>query len=292
MISRPMVYVLLLPILLGGCASGDRAVGPSAMGSREAPIIIDHACTDLDQIPEEWILKARETMGVAYGLNDLGVRLLQGLEHLELLDPLYEIDRAGRGDALAIFTKDLRGDLGTPDRYRWVDRTRFLLEEGWGDVNVVMWCWGDQLTRYTPEEVDLYLEQMEALEAAFPGVAMVYTTAPLDGKGSAGNTHLRNEQIRAYCRSQHKILFDVADIERFDPDGNDYLDREGDFGGYYQESGSTRNWAGEWCDANPKDCSPYDCRRSKPLICDMNARAFWWMMARLAGWEPLEAPGR
>jgi hypothetical protein len=254
-------------------------------------MVIDHACTDIDQIPEEWILKARKTLGVAYGVNDLGVRLLQGLEQLELKDALYDIDRTGRGDALAVFTKDLRGDLGTPDRYRWVDRTRFLLEKGWGDVNVVMWCWGDQLTRYTPEEVALYLEQMKALEAEFSGVAMVYATAPLDGEGSSGNTHLCNEQIRAYCRSQNKILFDVADIERFDPDGNDYLDREGDFGGYYREGGSIRNWAGQWCDANPGSCTPYPCRRSKPLICDRNAQAFWWMMARLAGWNPPGASG-
>lgn len=39
-----------------------------------------------------------------------------------------------------------------------------------------------------------------------------------------GNTFLRNEQIRQYCMQNNKILFDFADIESWDPDGNDHRD--------------------------------------------------------------------
>ena len=73
-------------------------------------------------------------------------------------------------------------------------------------------------------------------------------TGHLDGSGSSGNLHQRNEQIRNYCRTHNKILFDFADIERYDPDGTDFLDLSADDDDCDYDSG---NWADEWCAANP-----------------------------------------
>jgi hypothetical protein len=151
---------------------------------------------------------------------------------------------------------------------------------------VVVWSWGDQLTRYSEKEVGFYLHQMAALEERFPGVAFVYMTAPLDGSGTEGNVHRRNQQIRLFCRDHNKILYDFADIERFDPDGVDYLAKGGDFGCYYRDNGSVKNWAEEWCRRHAGSCMTYDCPSSKPLNCDLKARAFWWLLARTAGWNP------
>ena len=43
-----------------------------------------------------------------------------------------------------------------------------------------------------------------------------------------------------------------------------------------------------WCDAHPDQCANLeqipDCAHSHPLQCKLKAQAFWWMMARLAGW--------
>ena len=70
----------------------------------------------------------------------------------------------------------------------------------------------------------LYLSLMDGLEQEFPGVTFVYMTGHLTGTGVGGNLNQRNEQIRAYCRANNKVLFDFADIESYDPDGDYFLD--------------------------------------------------------------------
>jgi hypothetical protein len=81
------------------------------------------------------------------------------------------------------------------------------------------------------------------------------------------------------------VLFDFADIESYDPDGIYYRDLDADDACNY----SGGNWADEWCAANPGSelCAVCSCAHSRPLNCNLKARAFWWMMARLAGWDGL-----
>ena len=123
---------------------------------------------------------------------------------------------------------------------------------------------------------------MNQLEIDYPDVLFVYMTGHLDGTGETGNLHIRNEQIRNYCISNDKVLFDFADIESHDPDGEYFLDRGADDACNY----AAGNWAIEWCSANPGSdlCATCSCAHSHPLNCNLKARAFWWMMARLAGW--------
>ena len=50
---------------------------------------------------------------------------------------------------------------------------------------------------------------MNKLENEYPNVHFVYMTGHLDGSGLNGNLHIRNEQIRNYCKNNNKILFDL-----------------------------------------------------------------------------------
>jgi len=102
-------------------------------------------------------------------------------------------------------------------------------------------------------------------------------TGHLDGTGVNGNLNRRNDQIRDYCRQNGKVLYDFADIESYDPDGNYFLDRGANDNCDYNAG----NWATQWMAYYPgrslaetvKKCD--SCAHSQRLNCVLKGRAFW-----------------
>ncbi len=125
-------------------------------------------------------------------------------------------------------------------------------------------------------DFDYYRQKMEALERAYPDKKFIWATSVLweesaVGKNltSAENVHLFNQQLRAYATANNKILYDLADIESHDTNGNpcqsnsfealcsEYTDGQGGGGGGHPDiDGSIRL-----------------------------AKGFWWLMARISGWN-------
>ncbi len=249
-------------------------------------IIIDHACTDISKIPKKWIDKAKAKFGITYGHTSHGSQIISGMINLKYKSKLYDFSDHLNTHELTLFDREPSGDLGNPDRKQWAKKTYILLKEGYGDVNIVIWSWCGQVSSANKEDIRTYLHLMNDLEKKFPGVAFVYMTGHLDGTGEDGNLNIRNNQIREYCKNNNKILFDFADIESFDPDGNYYLDKNATDNCDYRENGIKKNWADEWCNKNPGECIEYRCSHSQSLNCDLKGGAFWWMVARIAGWIP------
>lgn len=252
-------------------------------GAQEA-IIIDHSCCDISQVPDSWVLQAKDQFKISYGHTSHGSQIVTGMQRtVARYGDLYSYN-SGEG-SLDIRDRYPSGDLGNPNRTEWANKTRMMLNEPDCDRNMVMWSWCGQVDG-SSDDIGNYLTLMDELENDFPDIIFVYMTGHLNGTGEDGNVHQRNNQIRDFCRENGKILFDFADIESYDPDGNYFRDKNANDGCYYyDENQNRRNWAEEWCDANPGECDDCGCAHSHCLNCQQKGKAFWWMMARIAGWD-------
>src|SRR5262245_13415491 len=151
-----------------------------------------------------------------------------------MADDTFAFDAAGGGGKLAL--AEINADLGGDGDVKWAATTRERLTGADKDKNVVVWswCWGCISER---PKIQVVLDEMAKLETEFPSVTFVHMTGHLVGKGTTPQprdgsgapwVHAHNEQIRAWCRERKKMLYDFADIESYDPDGNEFASRMGD----------------------------------------------------------------
>jgi hypothetical protein len=102
---------------------------------------------------------------------------------------------------------------------------------------------------------------MAQLESEYPGVTFVYMTG--NAQGSEQNRYDRNNQIREFCRQNNKILFDFADLDCW-YNGEQYT-----------------------VDGIPTEHPHFNGDEAAHTTfesCENKARAFWWLLARIAGW--------
>jgi hypothetical protein len=289
-----IVFIISVGLLLGmfaSCSSND-TTGPDGGGDSDPAgnMTVDHTCCDIDAIPESAIEDAKANLIIAYGHTSHGSQLVTGMTGLVTFKgSLYEFNGDGSGGALQLRDSPFSGayDLGNPDRTAWADATRDYLDAH-PEINVIIWSWCGQVSDATEENINTYLDLMNTLESQYPDVQFVYMTGHLDGTGLMGNLHIRNEQIRDYCRTHGKILYDFADIETYDPDGTHFGDKIPNDACDYDTDGDLSrdgNWAIEWQDANPGEW--YNCvsAHSQPLNANLKAYAAWYLWARLGGWS-------
>ena len=266
-----------------------------AMIAAQEPVIIDHSCSDLSQIPIEWIENAKDYLHIGYGHTSHGSQLTSGMDAIESFyaDGIYEWSHEGGPGELLLFegagygSGYLELDCGYEG---WADETREYLADH-PECNVIIWSWCGQVNNVDVQSH--YLEPMAQLEEEHPDVYFVYMTGHLEGEGPDGSLFMANQQIRDYCISSNKILFDFADIEKYDPDADfNYQEYYADDAcNYTPPGGGSANWANDWLAANPEheltqisqNCG--SCAHSVSLNCVKKGIACWHLWARLAGWN-------
>jgi hypothetical protein len=276
-------------------------------------IIIDHTSTDLSQIPDYWLGEAKE-LAIHYGHTSHGSQILAGLNYLETyVDPVkYSVtigqrtsDRSPRlpseesPPALRIWEEGLWPDTNESHLGYWEGQeaqqgTMSVLDTGLFDVSGWSWCGQVALNEWP--YIQEYIDVMDSFEQQQPGVTFFYMTGhnvapgpPNHQQISYDRLHNNNDGIKNFVIENGRVLFDFADIEAWDPAGN-----------YYPEEDGTCVWCDNWCSQHPEDCqnipescevgSMTCCSHTHGLHCVLKAKAFWWMMARLAGWDGTPAP--
>ena len=245
--------------------------------------IVNHATCSLDFIQADDIVKAREQLHIAYGHTSHGSQLITGMHGLiNFKGDIYSFNNGGNNGALDLRDNPFSGasDLGNPDRSAWANATRNYLQDN-SDINVIIWSWCGQVSSATEDDINTYLNLMSGLEVEFPNVNFVYMTGHLDGSGVEGNLHMRNEQIRYYCRTNNKFLYDFADIESYDPNGEtNYMMYDGNDNCDYDSNGDgsrDANWAVSWQNDHVEGVEWYNCSaaHSKALNGNRKAYAAW-----------------
>lgn len=263
-------------------------------GSASASIIIDHRHTDIRTIPAQWIEAAKQR-SVHYAHTSHGSQILNGLVWLKDRDERYSvnIERSGQVihpqavDALNIYDgNNYPGDTYiTPEMY-WesdagLSHTRSVVETGWFDIS--LWTWCGQMSSYSTDQVQQYLAALTQLRARNPNILFVLYTGHTDGSTPGSVLWRNNSLVRQHVNQNGGVLFDFADIESYDPDGN-----------FFPNGSDACEWCADWCSANPNHFScqsiPEGCEHTHGLQCTLKAQAFWSLMARLSGWDGSPTP--
>lgn len=236
-------------------------------------ILIDHTCTDISRIPDAWLTQVKSQVNFHYAHTSHGSQIMTGLDRLALGNAKYAYypDNC----TMPVTTSHLSLMDGqyqtggcetyvTPDLY-WQGTTALNITRNvlntFGTVNVSGWSWCTQLDYYSQTDAQAYLNAMAQLESEYPGVTFVYMTG--NAQDSSSNRYQRNNQIRTYCRNNNKVLFDFADLDCW------YNGDQNVVGGIPMEH---PHYNGD------------EAGHTTFESCENKARAFWWMVARLAGW--------
>lgn len=274
-------------------------------------LIVDHnAVQEFELIPEYWLNEAKK-LAIHYGHTSHGSQIIAGLNYLEeyVDSEKYSVTVGPRNSgrtpdlpaeesppALLIWEEGLWPDTADGHLGYWlgeeaINGTKNVLNSGLFDVSG--WSWCGQVALNDWPYIQQYLDAMSYLEEQFPEVTFFYMTGHRVSDGPGDNYQRlmnNNEGITNYCIENNKILFDFADIESWDLDGN-----------YHEEEDSTGVWCEDWLDEHPEEypglpprsesgCGVIceTCAHTHGLNCIIKAKAFWWMLARIAGWEGVQ----
>ena len=220
-----------------------------AAGAGAQGFVVDHTATTLASIPDA-ALGPAANLRLLLRHASVGGNINSGLDALQSQSAKYNRSR---------WILQNRGNPG------WQAKVDDLVAQAAAyassyDVLTMKFCYIDSDASFT-----YYRDKMLALEAGYPAKRFVWWTMPIETSSNAARQGF-NDQVRAYARANGKVLFDIADVEAYNAAGQKRTDIYGreimwpewtSDGGHLSSAGAQRV-----------------------------ASAWWWLMARLGGWDP------
>jgi uncharacterized protein YjdB len=260
-------------------------------------IIANHTVVDqFDKIPQSYINKVK-TMWMSYPGESHSEAIRRGLELLEAAYPAYQVEVAEYTSPAPYTTAYLRADANTwGDVDHVTGWIRWYGEEDWYTSAAAIartkagitycnttgpalsaigfgLCYGDGGGNYIAA-TQSYIDHCSA--NGYP-TKVFFTTGPVDVDLHAHEWFVNYQAIRAYVAANTtRILFDFADILCYNNNGtgpNTIVDESFTIPHITEESASP-------------DVGGFHFSNAGALRL---AKAMWWMLARMAGWDGVTA---
>lgn len=249
-----IIFLSFIFISCGGSdgrssSNGAGGGNTNTAGGNNTAILADHSTLGIDQIPLT-DLDAARTLLMSLDHASVGSNILNGMDDLEAMD----------STRYAYPNWDWRA-RGNPGWQAKVEQFVSWVAANADDYDVfqMKFCFIDDQAQWA-----YYRDAMLDLESSYPGKDFIWWTMPITTSGNA-NRDAFNAQVRSFCADNDKPLYDIAAIESHNPSGASISD-----GGYeamytgYTSDGGHLNATGRL----------------------RAAQAMWWIMARVAGWQP------
>jgi len=238
-------------------------------------LVVDHtAVNQFENIPEEWIITVKNNFWLYYQHTSHGSQIVKGADRIETA--LYRLVRAEEVLPNVAGALNMYEDEHPRECNFWADTdTNIPGLNKYAKINIAIWSWCCELNS-AGTSINRYFSGMKANEEAYPGVTFIYMTGNAQSwhgnhtyksDEDGYNRYLKNEQIRQYCRMNNKILFDFADIDC-----------------WYNGEKATTTYNGN---IFPHEHPHYNLNEGGHTSyenCENKAKAFWYMLARIAGW--------
>ncbi len=224
-----------------------------------AGIVVDHRHVDI-VIPDYWVQQAKQVRSVLRHAS-VGGNIRDALENLQRIDNKFDLTNmifSGRSNP------DWEAKIADLNNFSASNLNNY-------DVFAQKFCFIDQNANWV-----IYRDSMVNLENNYASKKFVWWTMPIMSSDQYdNNASLRNNfnnSVRQYFQnaSNNKVLFDVADIESHKQNGSQCLD------GIGREI---------MCMEYAKLAYTGDTGHLNLTGATRVAKAYWYLMARLAGWD-------
>jgi hypothetical protein len=278
------------------------------------PIVVDHTSVSLfDQIPPEYLDAAR-SLRLLFINRSVGSNINDGLNCLSYPTIQQAPNHCKRpsldASELVVGTQYSRPNWtyqfweSTYDTGLWSGKTPAFLDMANRQLDQfdvfsfqMSYLEVDQHSTITsptgffyndPRIQDVY--DIDQFERNHPEKTVFYMTSSLSRSIGTPVSELFNQKMRQFSQENNKILFDVADILAHDPQGNPCFDNR-DGIQYCTTNGNCENHPDDGLNI-PAICKEYTSETEGGHLGSQStgkirvAKAFWVLMAQIAGWQP------